>query len=286
MAIAGVYPFVPTASSAITVVIHDHYSGTSQGGLAAVGNVAWRIDGNVISVTAELVDPQGTTQPPIRVALPPLPEGRYVVRYDGSKNLPNPERHRSTTEFSVSNAGYATAIEFHHSALDHYFITANPDEIAKLDQGTIKGWTRTGEQFRVLAPETAPTTAGPVCRMYGVPEAGLDSHFFAEQRVGGLRECDEVLRRWPREWILETPMAFATPPTFFGGNESLTTCGDDGQPLYRLYSNRPDANHRYTVSRRIRDEMLAQGWILEGPTYDFQPIVPNDIRQIAMCVLR
>ena len=40
-----------------------------------------------------------------------------------------------------------------------------------------------------------------------------------------------------------------------------------GQPLYRLYNNRPDANHRYTVSTQIRDEMLAKGWILEGRYY-------------------
>ncbi len=51
------------------------------------------------------------------------------------------------------------------------------------------------------------------------------------------------------------------------------------QPLYRLYNNRPDANHRYTRSTQIRDAMLAQGWILEGSA------INNTSRDfIAMCV--
>jgi hypothetical protein len=42
-------------------------------------------------------------------------------------------------------------VEFYNAGLDHYFITAFPDEIAKLDNGTFVGWARTGQSFRAYA---------------------------------------------------------------------------------------------------------------------------------------
>ena len=35
-------------------------------------------------------------------------------------------------------------------------------------------------------------------------------------------------------------------------------------PVYRVWNNRPDSNHRYTTSLAIRDAMLAHGYIAEG----------------------
>ena len=34
--------------------------------------------------------------------------------------------------------------------------------------------------------------------------------------------------------------------------------------VYRVFSNRPDANHRYMTSKAIRDQMVAKGWLVEG----------------------
>jgi hypothetical protein len=46
----------------------------------------------------------------------------------------------------------ATAIEFYSAALNHYFITAYPDEAAMLDAGVVvPGWTRTGARFSAWA---------------------------------------------------------------------------------------------------------------------------------------
>jgi hypothetical protein len=39
-------------------------------------------------------------------------------------------------------------------------------------------------------------------------------------------------------------------------------------PVYRVYSNRPDANHRYTIERAVRDAMVAKGWLAEGDGAD------------------
>jgi len=35
-------------------------------------------------------------------------------------------------------------------------------------------------------------------------------------------------------------------------------------PVYRLWNNRADTNHRYTTSLAIRAQMLAKGYIAEG----------------------
>jgi hypothetical protein len=34
--------------------------------------------------------------------------------------------------------------------------------------------------------------------------------------------------------------------------------------VYRVFSNRPDANHRYMTDRVVRDQMVAKGWLAEG----------------------
>jgi len=42
------------------------------------------------------------------------------------------------------------AVEFYHSGLDHYFISAEPTEISDLDSGKHPGWARTGYKFSVV----------------------------------------------------------------------------------------------------------------------------------------
>ena len=34
--------------------------------------------------------------------------------------------------------------------------------------------------------------------------------------------------------------------------------------VYRVFSNRPDANHRYMIVRTLRDQMMMLGWLAEG----------------------
>jgi hypothetical protein len=41
-------------------------------------------------------------------------------------------------------------------------------------------------------------------------------------------------------------------------------CPAGGVPIYRVWNNRADSNHRYTTSRAIRDEMVAKGYVAEG----------------------
>jgi len=142
-------------------------------------------------------------------------------------------------------------VEFYNAALDHYFITWVPAEIALLDAGTtIRGWTRTGKTFTVL--QGAVTGTSPVCRIYIPPGKG-DGHYFGRDKT----ECDGTMAKNPT-FILEEPNFFFLYPTAAGN------CATGSVPVYRVYSNRPDANHRYSIDRAVRDEMTAKGWLAEG----------------------
>ena len=82
-------------------------------------------------------------------------------------------------------------VEYYNASLDHYFITWVPDEIAKLDDGSvIKGWARTGRTMRTYKSAQAGTS--PVCRFY-IPPAFGDSHFFGR----GTAECAATAQKNP-----------------------------------------------------------------------------------------
>ena len=71
----------------------------------------------------------------------------------------------------------ASAIEYYHAAFNHYFITRNADEIAKLDNGTFAGWARTGLAFNVYT--SAIAGASSVCRFFSTafdPKSRISTH--------------------------------------------------------------------------------------------------------------
>jgi Repeat of unknown function (DUF5648) len=50
-------------------------------------------------------------------------------------------------------------------------------------------------------------------------------------------------------------------------------CPGNMRPIYRVFSNRSDANHRYTADLAVRDQMVQRGWLAEGDGPD----------QVVMC---
>ncbi len=159
--------------------------------------------------------------------------------------------------YSLSLIGTATAavtetvVEYYHAGLDHYFLTWMPNEIAILDAGTqIRGWTRTGHSFKTYTTPQAGTS--PVCRYYIPPGLG-DSHFFGRGTV----ECNATGQKNPT-FVLEDP---AFMQTFL---PAAGACPASTAPVYRVFSNRLDANHRYMIDRTVRDQMVAKGWLAEG----------------------
>jgi uncharacterized delta-60 repeat protein len=145
-----------------------------------------------------------------------------------------------------------TLVEYYHAPRDHYFMTWSASEIAALDGsgGGAGGWKRTGSTFRAYFGAKPGTS--PVCRWYLPPGYG-DSHFFGRDQ----KECDEVAEKFP-QFILEDARFFHTVLPVAG------VCPTGTTPVYRLFSNRPDSNHRYTTDRTVRDEMVAKGWVPEG----------------------
>ena len=144
------------------------------------------------------------------------------------------------------------AIEYYNANLDHYFVTTLPIEIAKLDGGIISGWSRTGLIFHAFPSATAG--ASPVCRFY-IPPALGDSHFFSASSS----ECAATKARFPQFFDeSDNVMWIALPNTTTGA------CPTGTIPVYRLWNQRIDSNHRYVADPAVRAQMIARGYLPEG----------------------
>jgi hypothetical protein len=145
----------------------------------------------------------------------------------------------------------STVVEYHNAALDHYFVTWLPEEIAALDAGVpFPGWTRTGQSFRTFTTPDAGTS--PVCRYY-IPPARGDSHFYGR----GAAECEATGLAQPSLLLEASRFMHMMLP-------NAGTCPANATPVYRVFNNRADANHRYLTDRSLRSQMIARGWIAEG----------------------
>jgi hypothetical protein len=149
----------------------------------------------------------------------------------------------------------ALVVEYYNPSLDHYFITAEPAEMAMLDAGVIvPGWHRTGLAFKGR-PAGSPFGLA-ACRFFGTPGIGPNSHFYTTDAA----ECAKV--KADPFWTYEN-IAFNVQAA------ELEMCGSDRIPVIRLYNNGMggQANHRYTTSRSETGQMAANGWIVEGNVF-------------------
>jgi hypothetical protein len=166
-------------------------------------------------------------------------------------------------DFAVArySMGASPAVEYYNAELDHYFVTLNPAEAGDLDAGVHAGWIRTSGGFQVYgAAATAPPGFVPVCRFY-IPPAHGDSHFF----TASADECAQVQGKIGNDpnysgYVLESPNAFyaALPDATSGACPASTT------PVYRLWNQRADSNHRYVTDPLVKAQMIASGYVAEG----------------------
>lgn len=174
------------------------------------------------------------------------------------------DRLRMTNGFwtTVSDpvAQTTTAVEYFNAGFGHYFMTADPEEIAALDAGAYDGaFQRTGETWKVW-------TSGDgldVCRFFTTPGmfGSKSSHFFTANAA----EC-AALQANPA-WIFEKIAGKVAKPT-------NGICPAGTQMLYRLYNDGQTGapNHRYTTSTAIRLQMIAQGFVPEDSNNDCVPL--------------
>lgn len=179
---------------------------------------------------------------------------------------------RAQPTVAVAAGGLVEVVEYYNAGLEHYFITAEPAEIAALDGGAFGGaWVRTGSTFPAWE---SGSVAGigitvPVCRFFGTDQyrsdgsrIGPNSHFYTADPA----ECEHVKTAWQSiagngisypAWTYEG-VAFAVVLPVAGA------CPAGTQGVYRAYNNgaRGDPNHRYSLSVGALQGMA--GWAFEG----------------------
>jgi hypothetical protein len=206
------------------------------------------------------------------VALGPLAPGDYTVQltvrsYDPTTGVAldrcadQPSHSPYTSQLTVGTASgpvvKAPVVEFYNAALDHYFMTQNVNEVADLDNGVHLGWQRSGKTFLAYVASQSDNRGSHVSRWYASTPT-IDSHFFSG---AGTLEWSRMLGPPLSDvWHVEAEDAFeiGLPDTITG------ECPADTLPVYRVWNNRPDSNHRYTTDLAVRDAMVARGYIAEG----------------------
>jgi uncharacterized delta-60 repeat protein len=170
----------------------------------------------------------------------------------------------SSNNFAVGRflSGPSAAVEFYNTALDHYFMSMNPQEVGDLDLGVHPGWVRTGLSFLTYGSAAAAvgTSANPVCRFYIPPQHG-DSHFFSADPV----ECAIARDKTHTDpnfsgYVEETPNAFYIDLP----DKATGACPANATPVFRLWNQGTASNHRYTTSVVVKNQMIASGWVAEG----------------------
>jgi hypothetical protein len=155
---------------------------------------------------------------------------------------------------------FTNVVEYYAPALGHYFMSGSEPDIDAIESDRIPGWVETGYELGALTvpvPQYCCSTYGqiavPVCRFYIPPPA--DSHFFS----AFAEECDAVAAKFP-SLVLETTTAFYV----YLPNAETGECPYPFVPVYRVWNQRADTNHRFVQTLDLRGEMLAQGWAAEG----------------------
>ena len=153
--------------------------------------------------------------------------------------------------------------EFYHAGLDHYFITGDEGEKYFVRSGGAgAGWTETGLGFWAWSPGWQSASAY-VCRYYGDPVRGPNSHFYSAstKECRGLLDLQQKTPDTQARWNSEGYAFKVAVPVSFRCPENLL-------PVHRAYNNGfargIDSNHRYVLDSALLSPLQALGWISEG----------------------
>ncbi len=170
---------------------------------------------------------------------------------------------------TTAQAAQLDAVEYYHPGMNHFFMTAFPQEIAALDAGQFGGWQRTGLTFRVKeTPEgLPPPQVRPVCRYFSDSFAPRSSHFYS-----ALPDECQLLAANPL-WRYEAEAFWVSTP-------ASGSCGNDAAVI-RFYNNGEGGapNHRYAANQATVDAMNAAKWVREGPVFCSEGVVEGRFSQ-------
>ncbi|MCA0239291.1 MAG: S8 family peptidase [Proteobacteria bacterium] len=159
-----------------------------------------------------------------------------------------------TAGVAVVMADYQLVYEFYNEDLNHYFRTGKKSDAAGVNRGEAgHGWLDTGDYF--YGWTSAVEGAIPICRFYGTPGRGPNSHVY----IASGYDCEQV--KLDPGWTYEGTGFYAKLPLPDG------TCPGDSVPVYRVYNNRwmfNDSNHRFTTDKAVYQQMISKGWLAEG----------------------
>jgi hypothetical protein len=205
----------------------------------------WKVDDKMVDVTAqtEINSEDGAVAVGAIVEIHGWVQPDGVIEAEEIEVLP-----------AAATPALTKAVEFFNPTLGHFFISTNPAEVAALDAAG--KWQRTGQTLNIGAGSNG------VCRFYGMPPKGPDSHFFTADPA----ECQAVMTQFSA-WTFEGHVFSATVPV--AGN-----CPAGTIPVHRFFNNPTTAgaiNHRFTVTQQAFDQTKAMGWIDEGVVMCAQP---------------
>ena len=142
----------------------------------------------------------------------------------------------------------AHVVEFYNASLNHYFITAFPEEAAMLDAGTaVTGWARTGVAWNAWQGAGESATAVPVCRFFGTPGVGPNSHFYTAERRGVRDGQDKPELDLRGDRVLHRRAA-------------RRRLRDGTEPVYRSFypgATVSESNHRFLPDLTMHQKMAA-----------------------------
>lgn len=162
----------------------------------------------------------------------------------------------------AARAGEIRVIQYFHPAFNHYFMTANPAEIAALDAATAvpafaapATWARTG--VRLIALDAPGVGTVPVCRFFTDRFGNKASHFFTASAA----ECDAI--KASPDWTYEGIAFHAWTATPTGD------CASGLVPVWRYYNNgwTNAPNHAYTADAAQAGRLASFGYTPEGVAF-------------------
>ncbi len=149
-----------------------------------------------------------------------------------------------------------TVVEYFNTALNHYFVTADPGEQAGVDKGAAgAGWVRTGLKFSAYQNGES-ASAKSVCRFYSRSQ---NSHFY----TADAGECEFVKKDsgWQYEGLV---FAINVP-------NSAQNCAAGTQPVFRVYNNgfgkAVGSNHRFMPDLTVAQKQAKNGQAFEGTVF-------------------